>query len=308
MFVFSRALLKPMIILSILCTHIFSYDKPSFFDPITNQWDDLKGISNLSFNKSELDLWYIVVGTTIATWYYDEELIDISKRYSKSLGIDSSGSNEELFCFVGELCIYIPSDKGTALYFIGDGILHASIAGGFLTHGLMYDNTKSMSVGSQIVESMFAGGLIVQSLKHITGRESPFTKTRDRGKWDLFPNQIDYHNNIPKYDAYPSGHIAAFTSTITVLNANYPEYSNIIISSSIVLGTALMIEMMSREVHWARDYPLGIAIGYYAGKYVSTREINKHNLMFPSANKSKINIIPIMSNSSTLGIGIKKVF
>lgn len=284
-----------------------SYDKPNVLDSITNQWDTLKGMSNLSLKKSELNLWYTVAGTTLITWYYDEELINVAKNYNKSLGIDSSGSNKELFCFVDELCIYVPSDTGTSLYFIGDGVLHASIAGGFLAYGLMYDNSKSINVSSQILESMFAGGLVIQTLKHITGRESPFTKTANRGKWDILPNQIDYHKNIPKYDAYPSGHIAAFTSTVTVLNENYPKHSKLIIGSGVVLGTALMIEMMSREVHWASDYPLGIAVGYYAGKYVASREINKHNLMFPYQKKSEINIVPIF-DSSNLGIGLKKVF
>ena len=285
-----------------------SYDKVSFFDPVTNQLDALNGMYDIAFKKSELNLWYIVAGSTWLTWYYDEQLIDISKDYNKALGIDSSGSNKELFCFVSELCIYVPSDTGTSLYFLGDGVFHASIAGGFLIHGLMYDNTKSMNVSSQIIESMFAGGLVIQTVKHITGRESPFTNTEHRGKWDVLPNQIDYHKNIPKYDAYPSGHIAAFTSTFTVLNANYPQYSNYIIGSGIFLGSVLMIEMMSREVHWASDYPLGIAIGYYAGDYVSKREINKHNLMLSSKLKSEINIIPIISDTGKIGIGIRKIY
>jgi hypothetical protein len=300
--------IKQITIIAILCTSLISYEKPSFFDPLKNQIDALKGMSNLAFKKSELDLWYIVAGTTLVAWYYDEELVDASKSYSKTLGIDSSVSKKKLFCFTSGTCIYVPVDMGTSLYFIGDGVLHTAIAGGFLTHGLIYDNVKSMNVSSQIIESMFASGLVTQFLKHIAGRESPFKKTRTRGKWDLLPNQIDYHEDIPRYDAYPSGHITAFTSTITVLYANYPKYSDYIMGSGLILGTVLMIEMMSRGVHWGSDYPLGIAIGYYSGKYISDREINKHNLILSFQSKSEISFTPIISDTGALGIGIRKVY
>jgi len=283
--------------------HSQGYDKLKFFDFFTNQIDTLKGTYDMSFHKDELYVWYGVIGSSVVLWYYDEDLVDLSKDFFKDIGVDSTTSQESFFCFVDDACLNFPNGSGAYLYFIGDGLLHLGIAGGFLVSGLIFDNTKSKNVASQIVESMLAGGLVTQTIKHITGRETPFKQTEYRGKWDFFPNQIDYHQEIPKYDAYPSGHIAALTSTITVLQANYPQHTGKIITSGLILGSALMIEMQSRGVHWASDYPLGIALGYYFGRYVSSREIDKgYNT------KNSINLTPIISMNGDFGIGLEKRF
>ncbi len=56
------------------------------------------------------------------------------------------------------------------------------------------------------------------------------------------------------------------TLTFTIINSNYPEYSYITLPLGGLWVTALGLQMMNNGVHWASDYPLGIAIGYLVGK------------------------------------------
>ena len=56
-----------------------------------------------------------------------------------------------------------------------------------------------------------------------------------------------------------------FTRGLTIITQNYPEYP-IIKPVGYTLMTLLAIQMMNNGVHWASDYPLSIAMGYYLGK------------------------------------------
>mgnify|MGYP002030756411 CR=1 FL=1 len=91
------------------------------------------------------------------------------------------------------------------------------------------------------------------------------TDVHDR--WELFPNQIEYHKYVSSYDAYPSGHLAVYVGIFTVIAKNYPEYK-LIQPAGYTLMTLLGLQMMNNGVHWASDYPLSIAMGYYLGKIV----------------------------------------
>jgi hypothetical protein len=154
---------------------------------------------------------------------------------------------------------------------IGDGFTHITIMGGFFTYGMINDDDKTLSVSSQLAEGLLDVAIVTQTLKHITGRQSPFKSTQKRGKWDLFPNQEDYVKDVPSYDAFPSGHLATTMMTVTVLAENYPNnaYIKPVGYTAMIL---LTFQMLNNEVHWASDYPLAIGIGYSIGKIVSQRE------------------------------------
>jgi hypothetical protein len=59
------------------------------------------------------------------------------------------------------------------------------------------------------------------------------------------------------------------TLTFTVLIENYPEYAWWLRPTEYVWLTLLGLQMINNGVHWASDYPLGIAMGYSMGKIVS---------------------------------------
>ena len=67
-------------------------------------------------------------------------------------------------------------------------------------------------------------------------------------------------------------------ATVTVIADNYPEYKYIR-----PLGYSLMAllgySMINNGVHWASDYPLGLAIGYGFAKVITNR--NKQEVARP---------------------------
>ena len=121
-------------------------------------------------------------------------------------------------------------------------------------------------------------------------------------RWDFFPNQIEYHKYVSSYDAFPSGHLAAFMSTLTVITENYPEYP-IIKPIGYTLMTLLSIQMMNNGVHWASDYPLSIAMGYYLGK-IAVDNGRKTKI---ESNESTYQIEPFI-NSKLIGLNCTYYF
>ena len=154
-----------------------------------------------------------------------------------------------------------PNDLGSAMYFLGDGFFHAVIAGSFLTYGFAASDNRALQTSSQMAEAIIANAIVVQTLKHTTGRENPNTETAPGGKWRFFPNQIDYHKHVNKYDAFPSGHLPTALITTTIIAENYPEYK-FVRPLGYTLMCALAFQMVNNGVHWASDYPLSIYLGY----------------------------------------------
>lgn len=72
----------------------------------------------------------------------------------------------------------------------------------------------------------------------------------------------------------PSGHIATFMVTITVIATNYPEIKWIKPVGYSLMGI-IAFEMMASRVHWVSDYLLALLIGYVVGKTAANRRIKK---------------------------------
>ena len=253
-----------------------NYKVPETFEFITNVGDDMGQLWDMSVDKKNLSTWGMIAGSTLLLYYFDEEFIAESKRLGVKLDIPPNGDSVTTTRLgVGPYpIIKTTSDKGAMLYMIGDGFTHIAIMSGFFAYGMITNDNKSLSVSSQLAEGLIDVALVTQVLKHITGRQSPFKSTQTRGKWDLFPNQRDYANDVPSFDAFPSGHLATTMMTVTIIAENYPnnEYIKPVGYTAMAL---LGFQMMNNGVHWASDYPLGIAIGYAIGKVVSKRERNR---------------------------------
>lgn len=266
----------------------YEYQVPGGFDFITNISDDYVKLYEKSTDIDNLWIWGGIIASTAVLYYYDDEIVEWAQALGDRLGIDGSGEKTSGVAFsIGPYPILkLPTDTGSALYLLGDGTVHIGIMAGFLGYGYFGDNNKALSVGSQLAEGLLAVGITTQVLKHITGRETPNHMTQPRGKWDFFPNQKDYTNNVPKYDAFPSGHLATAMMTVTVLSENYPDNGYILPVGYTLMGL-LSFQMLNNGVHWASDYPLAIAMGYTFGKIVSARERDK-------AKKSQWSLVPQM--------------
>lgn len=151
---------------------------------------------------------------------------------------------------------------------VGDGKFQFGLAVGFGLYGVIFGDSKALKTASQVTEVILACGGVVQLLKHVTGRESPFVATSRTGKWRLFPNQIEYAKHTPHYDAFPSGHIATAMATMIVISENYPEQKWI---KYIGYPAVMMVGvgLTTTSIHWVSDFPLGLALGYSFGMLVA---------------------------------------
>jgi membrane-associated phospholipid phosphatase len=154
--------------------------------------------------------------------------------------------------YTGSSTVKFLSDK---VEYLGDGRPQFGLAAAFAAYGLVFGDSRAFRTGSEIAETILASGTVVQVLKHITGRESPFVSTRYGGRWDLFPNQVEYAKHVPRYDAFPSGHVTTLLASVTVVIENYPEWwwARPVGYASVV---GLAVAMGNTGIHWYGDYPL----------------------------------------------------
>ena len=218
-----------------------------------------------AFSKEAVGPWLWIGGTTALTYKYDEEMLADAKRLGRKWDIPEDDKTEAKIKFAGQDILRLPTDKGSALYFLGDGWMHTAVGGGFLATGKLTDSTRPVNTGYEIFHGMFLSTIFNQALKRSFGRESPKQSSQARGKWRFFPNPKKYSANTEKYDAMPSGHLKTATMTFTVIAANYPEYKYWIYPLQAIWSAALSFQMMNNGVHWASDYPLGFAMGLLYG-------------------------------------------
>ncbi|MDP4199925.1 MAG: phosphatase PAP2 family protein [Bacteroidota bacterium] len=152
---------------------------------------------------------------------------------------------------------------------MGDGKFQFGLAGAFAGYGLIAGDARAMRTAEQVCEVILASGAVVQLLKHTTGRESPIDiSTNPTGKWQFFPNQIDYLHHTSFYDAFPSGHLTTALATLTVIANNYPEQSWIR-PVGYAACAGLAVGLVAQSIHWWSDYPLAIALGIGFGNLIS---------------------------------------
>lgn len=232
----------------------------------------------MSFNKKSIPSWIGILGSTALLYYYDEEIITEGQKLGRQWGLSNDDKTKTVIEVGPYNILRLPTDTASGLYFLGDGWLHGSIAAGFLATGYLSDATRPINTGIELVHGMAVSTLFSQLLKRAFGRESPNQSTATRGRWRPFPSIKAYNERTAEYDAMPSGHVMTATLTFTIIRGNYPEFDSILLPVEIAWLTALGFGMVNNGVHWASDYPLGIAMGYVFGKA---------SLMLPKASEDK---------------------
>ncbi len=154
---------------------------------------------------------------------------------------------------------------------MGEGTYQLGFAGALAVGGLIDGSPRTVRAASGIAEAVAASGIVVQMLKHATGRESPAVASRRDGRWRFFPNQREYMRHQPRFYSFPSGHMATTTASLTVLCNTFDRDSWLRPVSYVALVT-LGGTLVSRGMHWYSDLPLGAAIGYSFGEIVSLRQ------------------------------------
>jgi len=228
----------------------FSFSEPrprplkwyTMFERIPGDWVTF---ANLNFREERIPAMVAMTALTAAAIATDQPVWEVSDRWYKS-----------------SRTVKVISD---VFVYIGDGKPQFGLAAAFGLYGFWKEDERALRTASQLVETILACGTVIQVLKHITGRESPFVSTRTNGRWVFFPDQVEYHKHVPHYDAFPSGHIATATATLVVVMENYPEWKPWLKPLSYFIIAGIGVGLSNTGIHWWSDYPLGIALGYQFG-------------------------------------------
>ncbi len=256
-----------------------------WYSMITNIPGDLVQYTRQKFQIPSIPEFVGISVLTAGLLVTDEATYNVSNRWYKSSRVVSGVSD----FFVS----------------LGDGKSQFALGGAFAAYGLLTDDQRVLRTGSQIVQAVLASGTVVQVLKHITGRESPFVRSSPTGIWRFLPNQLDYLKHVPMYDAFPSGHICTALATVIVIAENYPE-STWIRPVGYIISGLVGVGMVNRGIHWYSDYPLGLAIGYAFGMIAA----HPHGIELTStdrASSTHVSLAPSVSGNS-VGISLAIAF
>ncbi|MBA4146371.1 MAG: hypothetical protein C0523_11440, partial [Cytophaga sp.] len=186
--------------------------------------------------------------------HFGNELhIDPTCSYGKSLSFKLGNVKFDVYD--------VPRNANSMVYSLGEGLASVAISGGLFTYGKIKRDYRAIQTANQILQVQLAVGVLTQTMKRISGRQSAFQATVSGGRWRPFPDFSTYQKNTSNYDAFPSGHLATMMATVTVLALNYPEKKWIrYVGGSLI--TLVGLAMINNGVHWAGDYPLALGIGY----------------------------------------------
>ncbi len=257
------------------------FRKPDLLHNIGYVPADLWQITKAPFYKKNWIGLSIIAASTGILIAKDQDIINWVRQKSDEMDL-SPQTDYHIMWKVGDTKILkVPKNANTTLYQLGEGGTSIMLAGGLWIYGKLKKDLRALNTATDLAETFVTLGVATQIMKRITGRESPFMRTADGGRWKPFPSFAEYQRNTSAYDAFPSGHLATLMATVTVLSVNYPEKKWIRPVGYIIMGLSAWA-MMNTEVHWAADYPLAIGTGYLSGKITTWRHQKKQ---FRKANK-----------------------
>ena len=251
-----------------------AYSKPAFWASIADGPGDLLTFMKTCFSKASLPWWGAIGASTAFLLEYDQKIYNNARRLGNKLDISAKDKTKAFIKINGTPILRGPTDLGSAIYFLGDGWVNIGLFASFEFYGWLKDDWRALTAGHQLMEGLLATGLATQAMKRVTGRETPQAAHSPRGVWRPFPSFTDFQGHRTRYDAFPSGHLATCMMTVTVIADNYPEKKYIKPLGYGLLGL-LSFQMVNNGVHWASDYPLGLAIGYGIGKAITADSGNR---------------------------------
>lgn len=132
---------------------------------------------------------------------------------------------------------------------------------GIEAYGFICNDKKAIQLGLEIFESYLLANNLTGLLKYSLGRSRPY---EDHG-----PYEFRMFDRAKRFCALPSGHSTLAFSMSTIL-ASYAEDTQL----KILIYIPAFITAFSRiheNYHWASDVFLGAAIGYFAGRFITSR-------------------------------------
>lgn len=241
------------------------FDKPRPFTFLTHVPGDLLGIAKTPFQKSNLKAMAIVAASTAILLPFDQRITNTVGKTSQQIGLGPKVEYDKILRLGLQTLFTWPDNLNSAFYQLGEGTTTLGITGLFFIYGKIERDNRSLQTASDLLEAYLSMGITVQTLKRIAGRQAPYKATVAGGRWRPFPSFSKYQHYTTEYDAFPSGHLATMMATTTVLAENYPEKKWIRPLGYLLTGLTGW-SMVNNKVHWTSDFPLGLGIGYVAGK------------------------------------------
>ena len=316
----SDSISAPVMIYHINDSTDYEFAKPKLFEFIKNiPLSEARYFKTTLTKKNIIPIGGMITGTAVLC-LWDKTILDGSKKLGDNLGIAHTNRQKTYGRWsmkLGENKFEVPLngpwDLNSAMYYLGDGVTHLTIAGSFWLTGIFTNDYRARRTAGEIAESIIAAGIVVQVLKHATGRESPFAAEFPIGYWRPFPNQVEYAKHVPRYDAFPSGHLATAMATVTVIAENYPEKKYIRPVGYSLMGL-LAYSMLNNGVHWFSDYPISITMGYAfakiavnRGRKIISKKNNTKDQDEPQHSRSKGKFL-LLPNFSPAGTGMTAVY
>lgn len=251
-----------------------TFKKPRLFSFITDIPRDVVGFTRQSFKRNNITNLSVIVGASAILYLADQSITNTLQDKSEDNKILAKEDFKPLLSIklggkktnIGK----IPRNFNTAMYDLGQGSSAMLMATGFYILGKIKNDNRALQTAKQLTQAFITLGVGTQLMKFATGRENPSDATKIRGRWRPFPGWSNFQNNKTRYDAYPSGHLATFVSAVTIISENYPR-KKWIKPVGYAIATLCSLAMINNGVHWASDFPLGFALGYGYGRYISRK-------------------------------------
>lgn len=252
----------------------YGFKKPTTWQMFKYIPNDLYELGKFTIQKQNLKWDALALGSTLAILPYDQKIMTNSSDLGHKIGGWDEDSRYKRVAGI-EL---LPTTISSGVYYLGNGNTTLILSGMFYAIGKFNKNDyRALNTSNELVEVLLSVGIATQTIKRITGRQSPsaaIADGNDGGAWNPFPSFSAYAKHTPNYDAMPSGHVATYMATLTVIATNYPEIKWIK-PVGYSLGSVLAFNMLTQRVHWASDYPIAILMGYVMGKNIANRRIIK---------------------------------
>ncbi|MCK5055386.1 MAG: phosphatase PAP2 family protein [Candidatus Aminicenantes bacterium] len=244
---------------------LFFHLVPAVQSPEDSQGGEEKKKSSFFKNLFE-DEWQILTspfrikGKSLLTWgsaalitavliHNDEEMYRGAKNYQEK--------NEWV------------SDLSPKLRPLGNGTINLGVAGCFYICGVIFKDKKARKTAELSLMSLVHAGVVVQLLKHLTGRKRPEAAPVGEDHWEgpagFFKRYKDHRDMY--YDAFPSGHTITAWSIATVIAKMYNK-SVVVPALCYSLATMAGLSNVTEDKHWFSDVFAGAALGYAIGNFV----------------------------------------
>ena len=252
----------------------FSFKKPKTMDMFRYIPRDIAALGKFTIQKENLKWDALTVGSTLALIPFDQKITEEADVLGGKLGV---WNEDARYKKVFGLLTIVPQNIPSTVYYIGNGGTTLLLSGMFWGIGKIgKDDYRALNTSNELVEALFSVGVTTQTIKRVTGRESPNQATVNNGTWNPFPSFHAFQSQTPSYDAMPSGHMATYIATVTIIATNYPEIKWIK-PVGYSVASLLAFNMVSGKVHWTSDYPVAILMGYVMGKTIANRRIIKED-------------------------------